>query len=509
MIDVFEPTNFEARALITFGASVGIRATVLLLICWVAHATLGRRSALARSSLWNAGVLGLLCLPLIGLALPRIKISLPPGIQAASQINPVQQTQPEIVDQANVGGLSPQAARDLPDVTPISGQTSQTSTSLSARSPEAAEPGANRTAASATREELSASAGTRVRLGWEWLIISVYGAVAGLMFLRLIGSLVAVGRLRSGCVAVESAIWLEARDRWGAHLGLSRRVELLMSDRVSVPVMVGHLRPAVILPRSLTGRAGQQSDPELIDAILLHELGHVRRGDFLWNVLRSLAQILYWPHPLVWFMSHAIRAVREQACDDLCVHGLGGAPMYRAALVQVASGLVRRPASALGLSMANASDLSRRLEWIDTSPGSSRCLPRWPLRFVLGLFVVSVSVIAGAAELSRTAVAAQIANPAAAAKEEAAFPSDLKEVISSLRAEEEKYKNIEYVLQMTTRQVDPKALEVPGEVTSQISRNVVLEGDRIFLRDEVSGRHFKTDRRTELVSAYDLSLIHI
>ena len=68
---------------------------------------------------------------------------------------------------------------------------------------------------------------------------------------------------------------------------MARRVSLLKSDQVSVPVVVGSLRPAIILPRSLAATA---SKPELVDAVLLHELSHIQRGDFGWNLVRRLTQ---------------------------------------------------------------------------------------------------------------------------------------------------------------------------------------------------------------------------
>src|SRR5262249_38690377 len=158
------------------------------------------------------------------------------------------------------------------------------------------------------------------------------------------------------------------------------------SDRVSVPIVIGWLRPAIIVPRALAGRAAL----ELVDSVLLHELGYIRRGDFGWNLVRKLVQILYWPHPLGWPLGRIIGAVREQACDDLCIHFPGGATVYRASLIEVASGLVRRPDSAMGLAMARTTKLGRRLAWIDRSGGASRRLLRWPARLAFGCALVGL-----------------------------------------------------------------------------------------------------------------------
>ena len=104
-----------------------------------------------------------------------------------------------------------------------------------------------------------------------------------LLAARLAVSLVAVRRLRRRCGRFEDDAWSCALERWRARLGIARRVALLRSDRVSVPVVVGWLRPSIILPGGLAEMAG----PRLMDAVLLHELGHIRRGDYGWNLVRS------------------------------------------------------------------------------------------------------------------------------------------------------------------------------------------------------------------------------
>ena len=167
---------------------------------------------------------------------------------------------------------------------------------------------------------------------------------------------------------------------------------------MAVPVVVGCLRPWVVVPSALVDRA----TPELIDAVLLHELAHVRRGDYGWNLVRKVVGAAYWPHPLVWPLGRIIGAVREQACDDLCVHAMGGAAGYRASLLAVASELVaaRRPGAALGLAMARTPDLARRIAWIDRTPGASACLPRRAAQLgILGGMALLAGVI-GSLELA-------------------------------------------------------------------------------------------------------------
>jgi hypothetical protein len=200
--------------------------------------------------------------------------------------------------------------------------------------------------------------------------------------------------------------------RWRDRLGVRRPVALLATDRVGVPVVVGWLRPAVLVPGSIAATAS----PSLIDAIILHELAHVRRGDYAWNLVRKAVQILYWPHPLAWLAGRAIASVREQACDDLCVHVLGGPDSYRDSLLEVASSASSRlPGPALGLAMAGPARLLRRLDWIDQTPGSPLCLSRVPVRLALASLAVLLSLALGSLELAR-ASARQDTPPASKAE---------------------------------------------------------------------------------------------
>jgi len=164
-----------------------------------------------------------------------------------------------------------------------------------------------------------------------------------------------------------------------------------------VPIVVGWLNPAIVLPEALAGAA----DRDLIDAVLLHELAHIKRGDFLWNVVRRFVQAFYWPHPLVRPLGRVLGAVREQACDDFCVHVLGGPDGYHDSLVEVAAGLVRRPEPALGMAMALSSALARRIAWIHRTTGASDCtLPR-PARLAVVVSMMSVAGLIGSVELAR------------------------------------------------------------------------------------------------------------
>ena len=197
-----------------------------------------------------------------------------------------------------------------------------------------------------------------------------YATVAVLLLARFLGSLRAVERLRDSCQPVDDQRWCGTVERWRAQLAIRRPVALASSARVSVPVVLGWLRPTIVVPGTLTEAIpdGQAS------AVVLHELCHVRRNDYFWNLMLCFVQALYWPHALVWLLGRTVGAMRERACDDLCVHAMGGPSGYRETLLAVASGMIRRPGPALGLAMARTSRLGRRSAQIDRSHGNSRCV---------------------------------------------------------------------------------------------------------------------------------------
>ncbi|MHC4646833.1 MAG: M56 family metallopeptidase, partial [Planctomycetota bacterium] len=111
-------------------------------------------------------------------------------------------------------------------------------------------------------------------------------------------------------------------------LGVRRAVALMESALVQVPTVVGWLKPVILLPASaLTGLTSEQ-----LEAILAHELAHIRRLDYLVNMLQTLAEILGFYHPAVWWVSHKIRIERENCCDDLVIGVTGDKLRYARAL---------------------------------------------------------------------------------------------------------------------------------------------------------------------------------
>lgn len=136
---------------------------------------------------------------------------------------------------------------------------------------------------------------------------------------RLAGGLLHASRLRRTGRALGSE-WQQRLAALAARAGLRRPVALLESARVAGPLVLGHLRPAILLP--LGAVAGLP--PSLLEALLAHELAHVLRRDYLLNLGLAVVEVLFFYHPAVWFMAGCLRAERENCCDDQAAALCGG-----------------------------------------------------------------------------------------------------------------------------------------------------------------------------------------
>ncbi len=132
---------------------------------------------------------------------------------------------------------------------------------------------------------------------------------------------------RTGVCAVPD-VWQHRLIGLAARIRVSRPVMLLESGLATVPSVVGQLRPVILMPAGLLANLPVQQ----IEAILLHELAHIRRHDYLVNMLQLAVESLLFYHPAVWWISGIMRAEREHCCDDMVVATGGDAYQYALAL---------------------------------------------------------------------------------------------------------------------------------------------------------------------------------
>src|SRR6266700_8429858 len=154
-----------------------------------------------------------------------------------------------------------------------------------------------------------------------------------ILTLRLLTGWLWVKRIRTHGVTPAEPSWNRLLVRVACRLHIRRAITLLESTLVEVPTVIGWLKPVVLLPVSALGGLA----PQQLEAILAHELAHIRRHDCLVNLLQTLVETLLFYHPAVWWLSRRIRIERENCCDDLAVSLCGDPVAYATALADLES----------------------------------------------------------------------------------------------------------------------------------------------------------------------------
>jgi len=221
--------------------------------------------------------------------------------------------------------------------------------------------------------------------------------------LRLAGGLALVARLRRRRLQPASMDLQQRVAALAQRLGVRRAIALRISAGADTPAVIGWLRPIVLLPASaLAGLA-----PDQLEAVLAHELAHVRRHDYLVNLLQSMAETLLFYHPAVWYVSHRIRVEREHCCDDEAVATCGDVTTYASALADLEMLRHSVPGLAMTALGSRSSLLHRVRRLLAPSPRASSSWPASTALLAMTALVVSALAMRGS-----LAAAPQTATPA-------------------------------------------------------------------------------------------------
>ncbi|MQA41040.1 M56 family metallopeptidase [Rugamonas aquatica] len=156
----------------------------------------------------------------------------------------------------------------------------------------------------------------RRQLPW---VVGLWLAGAVLMSLRLaLGLQWVAARTRAGEYTVNH-YWQRRLSELARRFDIERHVRLGVADLLDSPITAGCWRPIVLVPTALVSGM----PPDLLEALLAHELAHIKRHDYLVNLIQSAIEIVLFYHPSVWALSRRIRIEREQIADDLAVDMLG------------------------------------------------------------------------------------------------------------------------------------------------------------------------------------------
>jgi beta-lactamase regulating signal transducer with metallopeptidase domain len=215
-----------------------------------------------------------------------------------------------------------------------------------------------------------------------FLAIAVWLWIAGVMAMSLwqTGGWLAAQRLKRAGNRPASEISNGRIAALSSRLGIRRVVRAYESAAASVPAVVGCFRPVILVPVA----ALIHLSPEELEAVLAHELAHIRRFDYLANLLQASVETLLFYHPAVWWVGKCVRAEREHCCDDIAVRACGDRLIYARALTSLEELRCAAPAFAVA---ATGGELRSRIQ---------RLLGRQPARRGLPVFALGVASLAAA-----------------------------------------------------------------------------------------------------------------
>ena len=306
-----------------------------------------------------------------------------------------------------------------------------------------------------------------------WLAPSWMCGVILFYAFRLAGW-VRVGRMRRRGVCAAPPEWQQRLRELAGAVRVSQPVVLLESCLATVPLVIGYWRPVILMPLgALAGLTAEQ-----VEAILIHELAHIRRADYLVSLAQSFIEGLFFFHPAVWWISAVVRTEREYACDDVVVALRPDARAYAAALTTLERS--RWPVIQLAAA-ANGGNLVRRIRRLLGEPVPARVNAQASALAGVLVVMTAVAISLVAWPPARSFAQAPAPSGSAADKQEPAkgfeqAHRNLEELEELLAAKQEKIQEAEQtvgkaqeLLQRNAAELD-RALENAGEHTAHFAQ---------------------------------------
>ena len=298
-----------ADPLLKFLIGTTMKSFVIFAVAGVFAFCLRRRSAAMRCFIWSMAIVGCLIVPLFSLVLPKWELGILPAEAPVS----IAQSQ-----------LSPKPVSSIPII------------------PTLTQP-----------DPVTGQSAPFTALQWtDWIAI-VWAGVGLFLLIRLIVGIGAVWHISARSSNFSRAVE-QLQSNW------NRRVHVRLSDRITVPMVWGFLRPVILLPVD----AGHWQTERLC-AVLLHELAHIKRWDWTTQMVAQVACAVYWFNPLVWFVAHRMRIEAEQACDDHVLNAGYRSTDYAQHLLDVTRNVkIAKTTSLAAVAVARSSKIETRLRTV-------------------------------------------------------------------------------------------------------------------------------------------------
>ncbi len=191
-----------------------------------------------------------------------------------------------------------------------------------------------------------------------YFVVMVWLLGVGLFILKLLGGISYVYYLRNQHNFPVDEYWFEMVEDLSKRVNIQKNIALVESALVRSPVVVGYLKPMILFPIGAINRL----NAEEVEAILAHEIAHVMRHDYVFNIIQSVIEALFYFNPAVWWISANIRAERENCCDDVAIQLCGNSMAYAKSLVVVQEMQYYSAAFAMGFAGQRKNQLLLRVQ---------------------------------------------------------------------------------------------------------------------------------------------------
>lgn len=316
---------------------LSVKATAILMLAVALSILLRRAASYVRYWLWSTALMGVLVLPALSTAMPSFRL---PVLPSPSMAQPGSLTLTPTSVQRNLRPVSE------PGTVPVD-ENASVEFLISSSS-------------EADSSSMVSTPLTLEKKQWRTWLVCVWIIGAVLVLSRLLLGLFRAARLAHRATPIGSEHWKPLLEKLREQLDFSRRVRLLQSHETATPMTMGLLRPMVLLPAEAESWSYRRRW-----VVLLHELIHVKRSDWLMQIVAQVVCAIYWYNPLVWIAARRLSVERERSCDDGVIT-LGTRPTeYATHLLGVARSMATREiVSTAVLTMASRSELESRLKSI-------------------------------------------------------------------------------------------------------------------------------------------------
>ena len=298
-----------ADPLLKFLIDTTMKSFVIFAVAGLFAFCLRRKSAAVRGFVWSMAIVGCLIVPLFSFVLPKWELGILPVETPVSIV----QSQ-----------LSPKPVSSIP---------------ITSTQPQP--------------NSLTGQSNPVTALHWtDWMAI-VWAGAGLFLLIRLIVGIGAVWQISARGNNFSRAV-AQCRSNW------NQRANVRLSNRITVPMVWGFLRPVILLPVD-----ADQWQTERLRAVLLHELAHIKRWDWTMLMVTQIMCAVYWFNPLVWFVAHRVRIEAEQACDDQVLNAGYQSNDYAQLLLDITRNVkIAKATSRAAVAIAHSSKIERRLRTV-------------------------------------------------------------------------------------------------------------------------------------------------